>query len=349
VNKRSNRLLLLLCIVLVIAAIVSCMTGAVHVNFSDLAGILLNKAGLNAHPTHTAQHEAIVWGIRFPRVLLSIAVGSSLGICGAAMQGLFRNPLADPSIIGVSSGATLAAAITIVLGARWFAHFPLIVQTSSLSFFTFCGALVATIFVFSIAVNRGRASVSGMLLAGIAVNAFAAAFTGLLTFVANESQLRSLTFWTLGSLGGATWTSVGLMSAVALACLAGLAGLHKPLNLLSLGEQEAQHTGVNTEKLKKRIILFTAIAVGTSVALCGLIGFVGLVVPHLMRMIGVSDHRFVLPASAIGGAALLCIADTTARIIAIPTEVPVGVITALIGAPFFLVILVQQKQKNDLI
>jgi iron complex transport system permease protein len=269
-----------------------------------------------------------------------------MGICGASMQGLFRNPLADPSIIGISAGASLAAAIMIVLGHKIFANAGIFAQVFSLSIATFLGAILATLVIFSLSVTKGKAMVSSMLLTGIAINAFSMAFVGLLTTISTESQLRTLTFWTLGSLGGANWKGTALMFIIFCIVIFGLLKLYKSLNLLALGENEAKFLGISTESLKRKILIYTALGVGVSVSLCGMISFVGLVVPHLVRLSVGSDNKIVLPLSAIGGALLLCGADLISRIIAPPTEIPIGVITALIGAPFFLILLHQQKKKN---
>lgn len=347
-SSNRNIVLLGLVVLLVLSAITSCSLGAAQVPVGALLSILGHKLGFADANGFTLQQEAIVWGIRFPRVLLGIGVGASLGICGAAIQGLFRNPLADPTVIGITSGAALSAALVIVVAHGWAAALPSFLQVSFLSLGTFVGAILSTLAVFALSVSNGRASVVGMLLTGIAINAFAMSAMGLLIFASSESQLRTLTFWTLGSLGGATWTSATVMGAIALLVVVGLVRMHKPLNLLSLGEAEAAHAGISTESLKRQIVVFTALAVGTSVAISGIIGFVGLVVPHMIRLTGTSDNRLVLPASAIGGAALLCIADTISRVVVIPAEIPIGVITGLIGAPMFLFLLMGLKQKNTL-
>lgn len=340
--------ILLLVAGLIVTALLAITNGSVDISLTELFQTIANKTGLSdVHPG--TKVEAIIWGIRLPRVILSLLVGSVMGICGAAMQGLFRNPLADPSIIGISAGASLAAALVIVLGTSFFAPFGIYVQLSALAVSTFSGAVLATLLIFSLSVAKGKAIVASMLLTGIAINAFSMAFVGLLTFLSTESQLRTLTFWTLGSLGGANWTGVSIMAIIFLIVIIGLLRQYKSLNLLALGENEAKFLGISTESLKRRVLLFTALGVGFSVSQCGMISFVGLVVPHLVRLSLGSDNRLVLPVSAIGGALLLCGADLISRIISPPVEIPIGVITALIGAPFFLFLLHQQKKKSIVI
>lgn len=325
---------------LILSLVVCSQIGAVSVSLSDVLDILQMKLGLgNEIPVS----EPIWWGIRVPRVLFSVLVGASLAICGAAMQGLFRNPLADPSIIGISGGAALAAALGIVVlsGFSWFNA--AIGSYSLLSILTFSGAVLVAAIIFRISRTRGRISVPTMLLAGIALNAIASAVIGLLTFMADEAQLRTLTFWTLGSMSGSGWNHLILLVLASGATISGLIPLGKSLNALALGEEQAEYLGVSTSKLKNRILLLTSLSVGISVAFCGMIGFVGLVVPHILRSLGFADHRLLLPLSALGGGILLCWADTLARKVVAPVELPIGIITACIGAPVFLTLIIQQK------
>lgn len=290
--------------------------------------------------------QALVLGnIRLPRILLSMVIGSILALTGAAIQGLFRNPLADPSIIGVSGGAALFAAIYIVLQDKIFLTSQNLWQHPfGMMFFTFAGALCITFLIFSLSHMASKTNVSLMLLAGIAVNALSGAFIGLLIYIADDVQLRSFTFWTLGSLAGAGWGALAWATMALALVLIFFLPLYKSLNLLSLGEQEVQYLGISIRRLKIRLIFITAIGIGVSVALCGFIGFVGLVVPHILRLLVGSDHRFLLPATALGGALLLMIADTFSRVIAAPAEVPIGLVTSLLGAPVFLLALFKQKK-----
>lgn len=282
--------------------------------------------------------QTILYAIRLPRILLAMIVGAALGISGAALQGLFRNPLADPSLIGIASGAALAVALTIVLAGTG-AH---ILGLYGLSIVAFAGALLTSWIIFRIATIRGRFSVTHMLLAGIAINALVAAATGFLTYISSDQQLRLFTFWTMGSLDGALWSGVFVAASIVLPVVWILMRNARALNILVLGEEEAHHLGVDSVRLKRVVIVCTALSVGAAVSLCGIIGFVGLVVPHLIRLLCHSDHRMVLPGAAILGALLLVAADTLARIVLLPAEIPVGIVTSLIGAPFFLWLLVRQ-------
>jgi heme transport system permease protein len=331
---------------LIVSFFVSINIGSVSISFDQFISLLTNKFTGQENPTELFQQNAILWGIRLPRVLMSLFIGSSLALCGAALQGLFRNPLADPTIIGISSGAMLAAAIVIVLaGDTLFSSYSF-AGLSLLSVATFVGAILVIVFIFRIAKEGKKINVMTMLLSGIAINAVAAAGTGLLTYLANDVQLRTLTFWTMGSLGGSTWYNVLIVGACTILTLIFILPLHKQFNALALGEQEAAYIGINTEKLKRRVVIFTALSVGTAVAFCGMIGFVGLVVPHILRLVGGSDHRFLLPTSALAGALLLCWADNFSRTIVAPAEIPIGIITALAGAPIFLYLLLKQKKST---
>jgi iron complex transport system permease protein len=268
-----------------------------------------------------------------------------LGVAGALLQGLFRNPLADPALVGVSSGATLAAAATIVLGHRLTAARA--VAFEFLPIAAFAGALGATLILYALATRRGRTSVATMLLAGIALAALASAGTGYLSFVSDDRQLRDLTFWTLGSIGGASWTKLAAILPMIALVLATAPFLARGLNALVLGEAEAFHLGIAVERTKTVAIVTVAIAVGAAVATAGPIAFVGLVVPHMVRLAAGPDHRLLLPASVLLGGSLLVGADVIARIVVVPAELPLGIVTALIGAPFFLWLLLRRGSELD--
>lgn len=264
--------------------------------------------------------------------MLGMLVGAGLAVAGAAMQGLFRNPLADPGLLGISSGASLAAAMSVVLGFHAFGNYSLPVAA-------FTGSLLATMLIYMLSQDRGRVNATTMLLSGIAINALCGAGTGLMTFLATDEQLRSITFWSLGSLGGATWPTVLSAAPLILAGTLILPFMARALNALMLGESGASHLGVNVQTVKWSVVALVALSVGAGVAVAGTIGFVGLVVPHLLRLLTGPNHRTLLPASALLGAALLVLADLVSRTIAMPAEVPIGIITALLGAPFFLYLL----------
>lgn len=260
-------------------------------------------------------------------------VGAALGVAGAALQGVFRNPLADPGVVGVASGASLGATAAIVLGFG-------ALGTMSLPVAAFAGALA----VYGIARRDGRTEVVTLILTGLAIVAIVESFVGLLTSVADDDQLRDLTFWRLGSLGGASWDGVGTIAPIVAATVLLTPLLARPLDLMSLGEREAAHLGVDTERVRAAAIVLAALGVGAAVAMAGVIVFVGLVVPHMVRLAAGPRHRVLLPGSALGGASLLVCADVIARTVAAPVEVPLGVVTGLIGGPFFLWLLFRTRR-----
>lgn len=303
--------------------------GAVEIPPAQALSIFLSHIGIDSGIYFEPRTDSILWNIRLPRVVLGILVGGSLGIAGAALQGVFRNPLAEPGVIGVSSGAAVGAVAAIVLGFSIF-------STSAITVFAFIGGLVATGVVYLVARSRGQTEVTTLILAGIAVNATAGAFTGLLTFIADDDQLRSITFWMLGSIGGATWPVVTAVLPFLLFGIVLLPFWSRSLNLLNLGDREARHLGVSTERVHLSVIVLCALVTGAAVSVAGIIGFVGLVVPHVIRLIVGPDHRFLLPASILGGATALLLADLLARTVVVPAELPLGAVTSLVGGPFFL-------------
>jgi len=286
--------------------------------------------------------NTVLTEIRLPRVILSGLAGASLGISGAALQGLFRNPLADPGLIGVSAGAALGATLMIVLGGDIFSQYSLGVFFIPLA--AIAGSSLVILMLYFMTKGFGYEGVTYMLLVGIAINAIAGVGIGILTYISSDSELRSLTFWTMGSFGGVTWPL--LMPVILIIALAIIIMIpySRQLDLLQLGEPEAFRLGVDVQKLKYTIILTCAASVGASVALSGMIGFVGLIVPHLTRLLGGVNHNYVLPGSALMGAALMIIADLIARIIIQPAELPIGLITSAIGSPFFLWLIFKIKK-----
>lgn len=293
------------------------------------------------HPAAlTGPERLVVVELRLPRVLTAALVGAGLAGAGAALQALFRNPLAEPALIGVSAGAALGAALVIVAGGG------LALGLGALSppaLAASAGGLLTTLAVMRLARVDGVVQVATLLLAGVAINALVGACTGLLAWAADDPALRALTLWLLGSFAGAGWPTVVLCALGVLVPLAGLLRAAPALNLLLLGEAEAGHLGVAVERLKRGVVLATALMVGVSVAAAGVIGFVGLVVPHLLRLTGGPDHRVLLPGAALLGALLLVAADTLARQLAAPAELPVGLLTALVGGPFFFALLLGQR------
>ena len=326
---RETPLLSLLGLGLVGIALISATTGAYRIDPWQLPQILWSQT----------EGFAVLLHIRFPRVVMAGLVGAVLGLTGATLQGLFRNPLADPGLSGISAGAGLGAALWIVLGGT------ALLGLWGIPFAAFLMGGGVTWCLWLLAKTEGTISTVTLLLAGIAVNSLAGAGIGIMTFLADDQQLRSLTFWLLGSLTGGTWEMIGIAIPFMLIGAGLLARLAPALNALSLGESEAYHLGVSTEIIKKRVILGSALAVGAAVSVSGGIGFIGLVVPHLIRLMGSPDHRLVLPGSALGGALLLIAADLLARTIVSPAEMPVGTITALMGTPFFLWLLWRFKRE----
>lgn len=303
--------------------------GAVEIGPMQVFGILLKHAGIDAGIQFTTQQDAVLWNIRVPRVVLGLATGASLAIAGCALQGVFRNPLADPGVIGVSSGAALGAIGIIMLGVA-----PL--GTYTLPAAAFGGGLLLTLGVYAMARRDGRTEVVTLILTGVAANAVAGGVIGFLTFYANDAQLRNIVFWSLGSVGGASWETAKAAVVVAFFGVLFLSRFGRRLNLLALGEREAFHLGVDPERTRLAVIGLAALLTGAAVAFAGIVGFVGLVVPHLLRLMMGPDHRRLLPASALFGASLLLLADLISRTIVIPRELPLGVITALVGGPYFL-------------
>ncbi len=295
----------------------------------------------------SATHVVVMESLRLPRTLLCILIGANLAVCGAMMQGLFRNALADPAIVGVSSGAALGAALAIYTSHILFNSLPSIGQELLVAGAAFIGGATVTLLVLRIATTRFGTSVSVMLLAGIAISALSGSGISILYYFADDTVLRNIVAWQLGSLVGANWIMVSLTASVCLLLLLCIRTTAAPLNALLLGESEARYLGVNVQRLKYMLIGLTALAVGVSVACVGLIGFVGLVVPHLVRLLVGPDHRCVLPLSALLGACLLLTADLIARTLLMPIELPVGVIMGIIGAPFFIYLLL--KQRNHMV
>ena len=280
--------------------------------------------------------------IRLPRVILAGLVGASLAISGASLQGLFRNPLADPGLIGVSAGAALGATLIIVLGSSFVPDYifgPLILPLSAI-----LGSALVIYLLYLFTKGFGYRGVTYMLLVGIAVNALASVGIGILTFISTDSELRGLTFWTMGSFGAANWTLVVPAIIVIIPTCLWLLSSSRKLDLLQLGEPEAERLGVDVKKLKFKVIISSAVVVGVSVSLSGMIGFVGLVVPHLMRLLGGVNHSYLLPSSIIFGSSIMIFADLLSRILIQPAELPVGLLTSAIGAPFFLWLILRIKK-----
>ncbi|TBU95776.1 ABC transporter permease [Stutzerimonas kirkiae] len=339
----SPRTLFCALIGLLLAALwLSLALGPVSLPLGDTLRAALRIVGLPIAPQGLEQAELILGQIRLPRTLLGLAVGAVLALSGVAMQGLFRNPLADPGLIGVSSGAALGAAFAIV-GGSLFGGIPAALEPYLLSACAFAGGLGVTALVYRLGRRDGQTHVATMLLAGIALTALAGAAIGLFTYLADDATLRTLTFWNLGSLNGASYARLWPLLLVTLGVSLWLPRRAKALNALLLGESEARHLGFEVERVKRELVFCTALGVGAAVAAAGMIGFIGLVVPHLVRLLVGPDHRVLLPASALAGASLLLLADLLARLALAPAELPIGIVTALIGAPFFLFLLLKGR------
>lgn len=341
-QPRYKRLVLtLLLMLLLVTCLLALALGPVSIAPADTLRALFWRFGGGAAPV---DQQLIIEQIRVPRMLMGIVAGATLALTGAAMQGLFRNPLADPGLIGISSGAALGAAAVIVLGALLVGPLGANVLPYLTVLGAFAGGVACTALVYRLGQSVQGTSVASMLLAGIAITAISGALVGLLSYLADDSMLRTLTFWNMGSLAGADYARVGLLTLCCLPVWWRLPRLAPALNALLLGESEARHLGVEVERVKRELVLLTALGVGACVAACGLIGFVGLVVPHLVRLLLGPDHRWLLPASMVLGAALLLLSDVVARLLLAPAELPLGIITALLGAPFFLSLLMRVRR-----
>jgi iron complex transport system permease protein len=331
-----------LLLVLVAVALVAAAIGAAGIPIGRLLPALGLTVG-DADATLLARDQLVLWSIRLPRIAMAATVGAFLAAAGAIMQGLFRNPLADPALVGVSSGGALAAAATIVAGDTMAARFDLAMPVALLPVAAFGGSLATTMLLYRIATREHRTSIAIFLLGGLALAALAGAGIGLLVFLSDDRQLRDITFWMLGSLSGATWAKVVTLAPFLAVLLAAIPLLSRGLDLMLLGEAEAFHMGIHVERLKRIAIVVLSAATGAAVSAAGVIGFVGIVVPHLLRLVLGPGHRLLLPASAAFGAILLLTADTCARVVAAPAEVPVGILTSVVGAPFFLFMLLRQR------
>ncbi len=326
---------------LLVVAFLSLSVGPTGITLASLPRVL-GAIITGQHDAASAREQLVLLDIRLPRLLLGAFVGAALAVSGALMQGMFRNPLADPGLVGVSSGAALAAVATIALGNGLAAPFTKVFGVYALPFAAFAGGVATTLALVSIVGRHGQLAIGTLLLAGIAIGALCGAMTGFISYASDDRELRDLTLWMLGSLAGASWPKVLAVLPFTLLVAVTLPRLVRALNGLLLGEAEAFHLGIDVEAAKRVIILVTAAAVGAAVAVAGVIGFVGIVIPHLIRLLAGPDHRVVLPGSALLGATLVLLADMFARTLVRPAELPLGVVMALIGAPIFLHMVVKR-------
>jgi len=303
--------------------------GAVKISPSEVLDILVARAGFAENDSYTAQQDAVLWSIRLPRVLLGVFVGMGLAVSGASLQGIFRNPLADPALIGVSAGAAVGAVTAIVADMNF-------AGIHTVAILAFLGGTGATFLVYALSRQEGRTDVVIFVLTGVAVNAMLMGVVGFSTFIADDAELREITFWSLGSVGIATWESVRVVAPLVTLGVLALLRQSYALNVLSLGDEESRAVGVHTERTRMSVILCAALVTGATVSVAGIIGFIGLVVPHFVRLATGPDHRILLPASALLGAALVVLADLSARTVASPREIPLGVVTVFVGGPCFL-------------
>ncbi|GGR94339.1 hypothetical protein Snoj_55610 [Streptomyces nojiriensis] len=323
---------------LALLALLSAGVGAYDIPLTDVLASVRHHLGLGGAPLDRVG-ESVLWNVRLPRVVLALLVGASLGCAGALMQGVFGNPLAEPGVIGISAGAAVGAVAAIGLGLSFFGNWTITVCA-------FIAGLITVSSVYLLSRNGGKTEVVTLILTGIAVNAFAGALIGLFVFFADSGQVNQITFWQLGSLAQATWPKVLAVLPCAVAGLVIAPLYSRRLDLLSLGERPARHLGIDVERLRLSLILVVALLTAAAVAVAGVITFIGLLVPHLLRMANGPGHRFLVPGSALAGAVVLVAGDLAARTLAQPAELPLGVLTALLGSPFFFWLLRRTRRKQ---
>ena len=348
-SLNTHRLLFLaLTLVLCLAIAVSILSGSIPIELHEAMQFFAHSLGMGTpaeYADEMAVKQSVLMQLRLPRILLAMVTGLTLAVSGAVMQGLFRNPLADPGLMGISAGCAFGAALFAVLGGGWLAAAGSAGSIWALPLAAFVGGLVSTWLVFTLGRTGERTDVATMLLAGIAINVIATAGTSALKYVADDQALRGVVLWLMGNLGSTPWEQLRWVLPVQLATVACMMLYAPVLNALLLGEAEAQHLGFRVERSKRILILLVALAVGLSVSLAGVIGFVGLVVPHLIRRLVGADHRVLLPASAMLGAILVLVADWLSRMLLAPTEIPVGILMALTGGPFFIWLLLTTRYR----
>ena len=342
-TRRSIIVLVVLILLTIAAALVACVVGQVHATPHDVTNTILMSWGVKSDGTTPRIVTSTLWEVRFPRLVIALAVGAGLGCAGALLQGIFANPLAEPSIIGVSSGGAVFAsgllAIASLAGVE--RSYGFLKWGTALA--AFIGALLTTLLVYSLSRVQGKAVVVNLILVGVAINAMAGGFVTLFSFIGGTMAQSQVVFWQLGSLAGAGWSSAVItliitVIGIVIACLCA-----PKMDLLALGENQARHLGVNVERFRLCVIILVAALVGVGVAFAGVIAFVGLIVPHAIRLIIGPQHKWLLPTSAFGGAFVLLVADTCARTIISTAELPIGMLTSLIGGPIFLLLLRRYK------
>ena len=349
VARRSDAFVhLALALVLFASLVASACLGAFTFTPARIASYVAQGAGWIPLREADTLGRSVFFQLRLPRVLLAALAGAVLGVSGTLMQGLFRNPIVEPGLAGTSAGAALGAALIFVLGGSTGAlAFSAPLGVFAVPVLAFAGAFAATIVVYRISSSFGKVNVFTLLLAGIAVNAVCGAGTGFLSYVARDPQARNIVFWSLGTFTTADWRGVALVGVCFAVCFAISIGYAKPLNALMLGEDEAALLGLDPQRLIIRLLVLNTLMVATATAMVGVIAFVGLVVPHVLRMLKSSDYGFLLPGSALLGALMMVVVDVVARMVIPPAELPVGIITAVVGAPVFLWILLLQQRRGS--
>ena len=330
-----------------VAVVASACVGAFMFTPAHIGSFIAQQAGWIATVDSDTLSRNVFFQLRLPRVLISGLTGAVLGVSGTLMQGLFRNPIVEPGLAGTSAGAALGAALVFVLGAGTFVSFTTIAGAFAVPLLAFGGAFTATLIVYRISASFGKVNVITLLLAGIAINAVCAAGTGFLSYIARDPQARNITFWNLGTFTTADWRSVSIVAPAFALCFAWASRSGKALNALMLGEDEAVLLGIDSDRLVWRLLLVNTVMVAAATAMVGVIAFVGLIVPHVLRMLRSSDYTFLLPASALLGAGIMEAVDVVARMVITPAELPVGIITAIVGAPVFLWILLRQQRQGS--
>lgn len=339
-TARAGTLFLALFIALIAACVLSAAIGQLFIPPQEVIGSLLGKVGIDwlPGPSHDFGEEAL-WQVRFPRVIMTILVGAALAVAGSMMQGVFGNPLAEPGVVGVSSGAAVGASASILFGWSFLGAF-------TTPAFAFASGLITTFIVYTVSRSQGRTEVITLVLTGVAVNAIAGAAIAYITFAAPTSAREQIVFWQMGSFNGSLWSQVGLILPLIVFGIIIAQTLAPGLDILSLGEKSARHVGINVERLRIIVMAVVALLVSAAVAFCGIIAFVGLVVPHIIRMIIGPGHRLLLPASVLGGAVLLAIADLAARTLVEFADLPIGMLTSLVGGPFFFYLIRRSRKES---
>ncbi|XOV78327.1 MAG: FecCD family ABC transporter permease [Aestuariibacter sp.] len=325
---------------------VAMSSGHVSADISDMIALLFHRHAGESQPLE----HYVLWQLRLPRIVMAMVIGALLGMSGCALQGMVRNPLADPGIIGISSGAAVFAAAVIIF-QPWLlislGFLPEWLLNNLVIFAAFVGALLAVYLVMTIAKGSLGINVMTIILAGVAINALGGTLIGIMSYIASDDALRQITYWTMGSLGGITWSKAWMVMVLCVIPFWVFMRLRTPLNLLSLGESHARAMGINTHRQQQLLIWTVAFSVGLAISMCGIIGFVGLVVPHITRILFGACHKTLMPICGVFGALLMVLADMLSRTLVYPFEIPIGIVTSAIGAPFFLYLIYMQRQREE--